>query len=328
MLISVILSLSVELYAQEITPPREATPSDHSENMSTVKTNDSPQANLHLKKTPIRARGLGRLTQRDSALRPSKGSWSIGLFNPLKLQLNEQWMLESHPLVALFVAPNLKLWHHWWSNHEMTLQGLYGFTTPSWSLQRGLPFGLAGYLAPSCAVTETEPERAPESCRRPGFDLAPLFGARLSGRQAGGVWTVQGDLSVGLLISGERLIPLDSYAPVEMIFAPTSHQYRAHIGFSYAHPILTSLSMKLAADLYSIGQADETLTPNRSPLTVSSQLSIDWGVTQHLTLTAGVIAWLSDQRAFELIKDQNGFVTKTNVMSLDTFPTFDLIWHY
>lgn len=307
---------------------QEVSPSQNGSKEEKPKGSEGSPSIAKVNQSGIRARGLGRLAQRDSALRPPVGSWSIGLFNPLKIQISDRWAIETHPLTALFVAPHLKLWQQWWSNREMTLQGLYGFSTPSWSLQRGIPFGLAGYLSPSCLVSEEEPDRAPSSCQRPGFDIAPLFGARLSGRQAGGVWTIQGDLALGLMINGDRLAPLDSYAPVEMVFSPTSNRYRAHLGFSYAHPVARSISVKLEADLYSVGQADEKIAPSKSPLTVSSQLSFDWALSEHLSLTFGSIAWLSDQRAFDLLEDKNGFVQKTAKMSFDLFPTFDLLWHY
>ncbi len=317
--------------ADQATPsadPVEAEKSERSPEQRDVGAVEDSSKTKTPPQPPIRARGFGRLAQRDSALQPKSGSWSIGLFNPLKIQLNDQWALESHPLVALASSPHLKLWHHWWSNQQVSVQGLYGFTTPLWSLQQSPPWGLAGYFSPSCQVSEEEPGRAPRSCQRPGFDVAPIFGARVSGRQGSGVWTIQGDLTAGLMITGERPAPLDTYAPLEMAFTPTTNHYRAHVGFSYAQSVVRSLSVKLEADLYTVGQPNEELSPPKSPVTVSSQLSFDWAMSQHLSITLGVIAWLSDQRAFELVEDGSGFVSKEQVMSIDLFPTFDLMWHY
>ena len=261
----------------------------------------------------VRARTKGRLNDRDSGFAPQKGSWSFGLFNPLKVQLSDSWGIESHPLIALLISPHLKVWHKWWDKGPMTLQGLYGFTTPSWSLQKGVPFGLAGYLSPSCQVLEEEPTRAPLSCQRPGFDIVPQIGARLSGEQGDGVWTIEADVAIGLMITGQRPAPLDTYAPVDLVYAPTTNNFRSHLGLKYAHLVHRKVSVNIAADLYMIGQSDTQIMPKKSPLSMSTQLGIDWALGQQLSLTIGTILWLSDQRAFELIANDQGYVQKTSV---------------
>ena len=68
--------------------------------------------------------------------------------------------------------------------------------------------------------------------------------------------------------------------------------------------------------------------PEKEPLSFSSQLNFDWALSRHTSLTMGVIAWVSDQRAFDLVEDDQGFVKKEPVMSLDIFPTLDFMWHY
>ena len=276
----------------------------------------------------IRTRGVGRLHERDSAFAPRSGSWSIGVFNPLKIQINDDIGIETHPFVGLLIAPNLKIWQNLWSKNAMRLQGMYGFSTPSWSLQRNIPFGLAGYLSPSCQVSEAEANRVPESCQRPGFDFVPQLGTRLSGEQGQGIWSIEFDLAYGLMISENRPAPLDSYAPVEIAYAPTTQNYRTHVGMKYSHMLHPRLALNLGADLYITGQADAELMPEKEPLSFSSQLSFDWATGEHTSLTFGAIMWVSDQRAFELIEDNQGFVKKESVMSLDIFPTLDFLWHY
>lgn len=276
----------------------------------------------------VRARRLGRLHERDSAFAPRIGSWSIGIFNPLKIQINDEIGIETHPLVALIIAPNLKVWQRVWSKNNMRLQGMYGLSTPSWSLQRNIPFGLASYLSSSCQVNEAEPNRAPESCQRPGFDFVPQLGARLSGEQGKGIWSLEADLAYGFMINGSRPTPLDSYAPIEIAYAPSTQHYRAHLGMKYSQLLHPRLAISLAADLYLTGQADPAIMPEKEPLSVSSQLSFDWATSRHTSLTFGAIMWVSDQRAFELIEDEQGFVKKESVMSFDIFPTLDFLWHY
>jgi hypothetical protein len=265
---------------------------------------------------------------RDTGLTPQEGTWSIGLFNPLKVQFAPTWGLEVHPIVALLSSPHVKLWHQWWSKSGMTLTGSYGFTTPSWSLQEAPPFGLAGYLSPTCLVRESEPERAPESCQRPGFDFVPQLGARLSGAQDTSVWTVEADIAVGIMVDGERSAPLDTYIPVDLAYAPTTHNYRAHLGARYAYKATNALSIQGGADLYITGQPDAEVAPERSPLALSGSASLDWSISPNFTLTLGAILWYADQRDFELVEDAEGFVTKESVNSLELYPTFDLIWRY
>jgi hypothetical protein len=303
---------------------------EKSKEKTAQKTKNQPKPNAKTKQMTkrIRARRLGRLNERDSAFAPRKGSWSIGLFNPLKIQVNDDIGIETHPLVALVVAPHIKVWQNMWSKSAMRLQGMYGFTTPSWSLQRNIPFGLASYLSPSCQVNEAEGDRAPSSCQRPGFDFVPQLGARLSGEQRDGIWTVEADLAVGFMVTDGRPAPLDTYAPVEMAYAPSTNLYRGHLGFKYSQNLHPRFAMNVAADLYVTGQADAKVMPEKEPLSFSSQLSFDWATSTHTSLTFGAIMWVSDQRAFALIEDQQGFVQKEAVMSLDLFPTIDFMWHY
>ena len=302
---------------------------DHGdEDDSESASEETPSDDRTLLETELAPRGLMRLHRRGSGLTPDDGAWSVGIFNPLSVQFAADWGLETHPLVSLVIAPHLKLWHRWWSNEHMTLSGLYGFTTPSWSLQANPPRGLGGYFSPSCLVKEQEPDRAPTSCQRPGFDFVPQFGARLSTDLGDLVWTVEADLAMGLMLSGDRPAPLDTFTPVEVVFAPTTNHFRVHLGGKVGYALTESFSVRADLDIYMVGQPDPEIALERDPLIMAAALSIDWGVTDHLTLTAGAIAWYADQRAFELVEDQDGYVTKESVSSLDVYPTFDVIWHY
>lgn len=327
------LSVHAEPTSQKTTTPREAQPQK-------VDSQDPPQVQAKSEPTEIkankapstksdkRAKRALRRRVRDSALTTQVGRWSMGLFNPLRVQFARDWSAELHPLVALAVAPHAKLWHRWWSHDGITVSGLYGFTTPAWSLQQAPPLGLAGYFAPSCDVLAAEPSRAPESCQRAGVDFAPQLGVRASGLGAASVWTLEADIAAGLMISGDRPAPLDTYTPVEVAYLPSTHLYRAHIGARHSMRVARPLIINVGADLYLSGQADDAVTPERDPLIFSVNASLDWAMTRHLTLTLGAILWSGDQRAFELVEDSEGFVTKESLRSYDLYPTFDLIWRY
>mgnify|MGYP000681095353 CR=1 FL=1 len=173
-----------------------------------------------------------------------------------------------------------------------------------------------------------EPSRAPESCQRAGVDFAPQLGVRASGLGGSSVWTLEADIAFGVMISGERPAPLDTYTPVEVAYLPSSHLYRAHLGARHAMRVARPLIINIGADVYLGGQADGSATPERDPLIFSASASLDWAMTRHLTLTLGAILWSGDQRAFELVEDSEGFVTKESRRSYDLYPTFDLILRY
>ena len=91
-------------------------------------------------------------------------------------------------------------------------------SVPSWSLRSGIPFGLRGYLSPNCTVSDAEPERDLE-CGQRSWALAPLVGARYSwGRDW--VVTAEADVAVGIMLAGARPQPLDTYAPLDLVYVP------------------------------------------------------------------------------------------------------------
>jgi hypothetical protein len=269
------------------------------------------------------------LTARESALTPPKGSWSIGLFNPLSIQLSEKIGLTLHPL-AVLAAPHFTLTHQWYKRGKYTLTGLYGLASPSWSLQRGLPFGVAGFFGPLCLVEEAEPDRN-NSCQRSGLGVTPKIGATLSRKNAKSVWTFELDLAMGLLLSGDRPAPLHTHAPLEVLYSPLTNTYRMHVGGRYAHELTSTLSMATELDLYLVGAPSsrgQVAGPAVSPLTLSTYLGMDWMITHHFALTVGVMYWSSDQLSVEFQETSDGYQQKVRVRSHDFWPTFDLIWSY
>ena len=269
------------------------------------------------------------LTERESALTPPKGSWSIGLFNPLSIQLSKKMGLTLHP-IALIAAPHFTLTHQWYQKGKYTLTGLYGLASPSWSLQHGLPFGVAGFFGPSCLVKEAEPTRG-DSCQKSGLGVTPKLGGRLSKARTRSVWTLEFDLAVGLLLSGDRPAPLQTHPPLEQLYSPLTNTYRAHIGGRFAYEVRSTLSLATELDLYWVGEPGsqgEVAGPAVSPITFSSYLGMDWMLTQHLTLTTGVMYWNSDQLSINFQETSDGYQQKVRVRSHDLWPTFDLIWSY
>jgi len=267
-----------------------------------------------------------RLEERDGALSPESGSWSVGVFNPLKLQLAESWGVELHPL-AFFMNPHARVTHSWWRSETQELSGVYGLSLPSLALNGSLPFGAAGYLGPACLVTEVEPERG--GCQRGGWGLSPLAGVQYGLRQDKRVISAWLDVAVGVMLSGERPLPLDSHPPIELIFAPLSNSYRVHTGARVAQRLTDRLSASLELHFWWVGEPDLRLSESpKSPWTLSSHAGVDYAFGEHLSGTLGVIYWNSDQRAVVYEDIGDGYQRKTSVRSHDLWPTFDLIWSY
>ncbi len=261
-----------------------------------------------------------RSAHRETSFAPAAGHWSVGVFNPLSIQISDDWSLRTHPL-AFLAAPHLEAQQSWITGDDWALRGVYGLAVPSWATQFEPPFGLRGYLAPLCLVSEAEPERGGK-CEQDGWVLAPKLGAQYS-RGSRWVLTVEADLAVGVLVSGERPRPLDTYAPLELLFAPMTHQYRAHAGARVSGLLSPQLVAMAEVDLYRVGAVD-----SQSPWTFSLYAGLDWLFTRTFRATAGVIYWNDDQGAMVLTKDAGGFSRKEMVRSHDVYPTFDLIWAY
>ena len=257
---------------------------------------------------------------RDTAFSKPQHSWSVGIFNPLRYQLSEDWAIEGHPLVEL-AHPHATVDHTWARGERWALTGRYGLSVPSFSLRFGIPFGLKGYLSPTCAVSEAEPDRNLD-CGQRAWALAPLIGARYSW---GRTWvvTTEVDVAVGLILSGHRPLPLDTYAPLDLVYAPLTRTHRTHFGMRVGRQIQPWLTLSADMNIYIMGG-----TGGRSPWTVSGYIGADFHVTAHLTMTVGGMYFNHDQRAMELVTDSDGFSRKEWRRNHDLYPTIDLIWSY
>ena len=89
---------------------------------------------------------------RDTAFSGPAEHWSIGVFNPLELQLADTWSVRTHPL-AFFAAPHVDVHHRWMTGSNWALKGIYGLSVPSWTLKFEPPFGLRGTLTQVCGLS-------------------------------------------------------------------------------------------------------------------------------------------------------------------------------
>lgn len=263
------------------------------------------------------------LAPRDAARLPPAGTVEIGVFNPLRLVPVDGLQVELHPLVFL-VAPHLTLRRQVLAADTWALAVEGGLALPSSAFSEPPPYGLEGYLTPSCKVGGAEPDRAPESCQAPGTFVVPSAGLVLShGREH--VTTARLDYAAGILVAGERPDPLDTWAPLDLLLAPVFNGHRVHLGLRYDRSLLDWLRLAGEAHLWHVGAGPP---PARSPWVMALHLGTDLRTSTHTRLTVGAIYWNSDQREVALVRDADGYSRFERVRSHDFGPTADFLWHW
>jgi hypothetical protein len=265
------------------------------------------------------------LAPRDTAHVGPAGSGGVGIFNPLTYTPTAGVELSTYPLAAL-IAPNGAMRAHLYTAEDapLTLSWELGASLPSAAFLSGPPLGLAGYVTPSCKVHAAEPDRAPNDCQRPGAVFAPSLGLAASwGRDD--VLTAKVDYTYGFLLSGERGTPLDTWAPLNLLFAPVFDTWRAHLGVRYDHALLPGWRVAAEAHLYRVARGP---VPGRDPHTFVAHLGTDLRTTTHTRLTFGAMYWNSDQRAVEVEPDADGYSRFVHVRSHDFGPTLDFLWRW
>lgn len=262
---------------------------------------------------------------RDTAFIGAPGATSVGIFNPLRHVPRAGLELSTHPLFGL-IAPNVAARFHLWTSPDapLTVALETGLSLPSGAFGAAPPFGLEGYLTPSCKVHDAEPDRAPGDCDRPGVFVVPSLGLAVShGRET--ALTARLDFAPGLLVDGERAPPRDTWAPLDLVFAPVFNRWRAHLGLRADHRVFDFLRLAVEAHVYRVGEGPP---PVRSPWTFVGHLGTDWRTSVHTRLTAGAMYWNSDQRRVDLVKDADGYSRFEHVRSHDFGPTLDFLWSW
>ena len=251
------------------------------------------------------------------------GSWSVGVFNPLRIAITDSIELESHPLY-LFVSPHALVRHKLLAPEDgWRLTAEYGLSVPTPALGMAPPLGLQSYFTQSCLVAAYDSSQE-KWCKKPGWFVIPRLGLMASyGKKA--VYTLSADIAFGIHLAGEPLQTFDTFTPLELLFAPASKGFRAHLGGRYDRALLPWLRVSTELDLYLTG---EGAAPGRSPFVLAAHLGFDFRTSQHTRITVGAKYFNSDLKESEIEKDQAGFSRLVHVRSNDFYPTFDFIWAY
>jgi hypothetical protein len=251
------------------------------------------------------------------------------VLNPLRLGLGPI-ELELHPLVAL-VAPHVDVRFPLLrapSAGALRATGLVGLALPTGGFRLAKPLGVRGDLVPSCKVTQAEPERG-DSCDEPPWVVVGKLGAMASigldvrDGQEWGVLTAKVEVAKGLNVSGDDVLPLDAWAPVNVKLAPALGQFRAELSLAYDQAVLDDLRLRLELAGYYVDR-DDTL----SPWSTSLHVSADLRTSRHTRVTLGLIWWTADTHERVIDIDAEGFAHAHYIRSNEFWPTLDFLWRY
>jgi hypothetical protein len=245
---------------------------------------------------------LSTLAARDTADVLAPGKWSVGVVDPLRLGVRENVEIVTHPIVSLLLSPNVQA-RVALRTGTLRVTGEYGVSVPTVAMRL-----TSGYLLPSWEKSDN----------RVGWFVVPSVGLAVSYAS----FTARLDSAIGVPLGRNDATPLDTWAPIELIFAPALNGYRHHVGALFDHPLTTWLRVRGALDAWMIGPSD----PPKSQLMFAVSAGVDARLSQRWRLALGAIAYESDQRRTVVERGADGRWQRNKVRSIDVYPTFDLIF--
>jgi hypothetical protein len=245
---------------------------------------------------------LTALSARDTADVLAPGKWSGGVVDPLRLGLTKDVEIVTHPIVSLLLSPNVQA-RVAFRTKGLRVTGEYGLSVPTVAMRL-----TSGFLVPSWERSD----------KHVGWFVVPSVGLAASY----GSFTARLDTAIGVPLGHNDATPLDTWAPIELIFAPALNGYRHHLGARVDHPLTEWLRVRGALDGWMIGPFD----PPKSQLMFAASAGVDLRVSEHFRLALGAIVYNSDQRRTVVERGEDGRWQRTKVRSTDIYPTLDLIY--
>lgn len=266
---------------------------------------------------------------RDTAEVGHAGSWSVGVFNPLKWAVREGLELQAHPLV-FFVAPHVDARFALLTPPQgeagtrgagLRLTGEAGLSVPTFGMRL-----LKGYLFPSWET----------SANNIGWMVIPRLGLLLSGDVAAhDVWTLRADAAFRVGLGPNSAAPLNSFlGPLEVLLAAPLTGLCTRVGAAYDKALGESLRLRGEANLYVTGSQGHLWVGGQdvgplaavSPLIVTAHVGLDVAVFSQSRLTVGALWANYDQGATAVVSGADGFSERVRVRSNNILPTVDYIW--
>jgi hypothetical protein len=259
---------------------------------------------------------------RDTAEVGNKGSWSVGIFNPLRIAVTDRVELQAHPLV-FFVAPNIDVRFGIWKPQDegLRLTAEAGLSLPTFGMRL-----MKGFFFPSWETSTNDI----------GWMLIPRFGLLLSGRLfEHDVWTVRADAAFRLALGPNNATPLNSFlAPLDLLLAAPLTGFVTRGGIAYDKALGDRFRLRGELNLYVTGAQGNLIVgaANVGPIAplssiyITSHLGLDIAVFQQSRITVGALWANYDQGATEVITRADGFSERVRVRSNNFLPTIDYIW--
>jgi hypothetical protein len=246
------------------------------------------------------------LAARDTAAVLPPGAWSIGLFDPLRIGIRKDIEITTHPIFDVLLSPNAALRVLWAGGSRLRLLGEYGLSIPTMAM-RWLG---QGYVFPSWD----------DDGGRVGWFVVPSAAAVVASGDVG-VWTARVETAVGIPIGPNEATLPESWAPLDLVFAPALTGLRTRVGAAYDHPLASWLRLRVAVDGWMVGK---TFEPPRDSLYESAQITFDIRLGPHGRLVLGGSVFDSDQHRTEVICSPR--CRRERVRSVDFFPVVDFVW--
>ncbi len=242
------------------------------------------------------------LEARDQARTAPAGRWTAGVWSPLRYAVNDRVELAAHPLL-FFAAPHLEASVRHLQAGPWQLTGQYGLALPSPAMRL-----LQGHLFPSW-------ERGGGEV---GWTLVPRVGLLASHGSERAVLTARAEVAVGVPLVATDARPLESLAPLDLVFDPVLAGYRGRLGALFDRALGQRLRWRVSADLYLHGVDEDHTRGFLSRLTVRAGLGLDLALGARTRLVLGVYAWNDYQHAV----DEAGRPVRSNLL----LPVIDLRW--
>ena len=267
---------------------------------------------------------------RDTADVGNRGSYSVGIFNPLRISFHNRFELEAAPLL-FFVAPHMN--------------ARFAILKPEVA-QGELPMGVrltaeAGVLMPTYAMRLTKGFLFPSwetSTNDIGFMLIPRLGLLVSGDFCRyDVLTVRIDGALRIPVGPNSATPLNSFlAPLEILFAAPLTGFCGRFGGAYDHAFGDRLRLRGELNVYITGQQGNLNLEGTnagaitaiSPFIITAHLGLDIAVFKYSRITLGVLYANYDQGATAVVPAADGFSQRVRVRSNNFRPTLDFIWAF
>lgn len=241
----------------------------------------------------------------DAGILP-RGAFAVGLVSRSRVGIDEMIELDTQLGWWLLLSPHLELRLQHLASDRLRLTSSLALSTPTPAMRL-----LKGYLFPTWQRSENDV----------GWFVVPEVGlAASTGRRL--VITGRTSVAVGVGVGPNAARSLDTYAPVELVFAPALNGFRVTTTAIADWGVLRWMRLRLEVSLHAIGEGE----PPRSPWVFQTSAAADVRLGRHWRVSAGLAYYNSDQRAQRVVKGDDGRWRREPARSNDVHPTVDVVW--